>query len=61
MEVVIFFKNEIIKLGNEVVIFEIVFGMVHGQAYKGFSKISHIPILIIYHWDLFKTLVTMVT
>jgi hypothetical protein len=32
------------KLGNEVVMFEIVFGMVHGQAYEGFSKISHTPI-----------------
>jgi len=30
---------------KEVVISKIVFGMLHGQPYKGFQKISHIPIL----------------
>jgi hypothetical protein len=29
-------KNEVVMFENEVVIFEIVFGMVHGQPYKEF-------------------------
>jgi hypothetical protein len=29
-------KNEVDRLENEVVISEIVFGMVHGQSYEGF-------------------------
>jgi hypothetical protein len=33
-----FLKNEIVRLENEIVIFEIVFGMVHGWPYKGFQK-----------------------
>ncbi len=31
-------RNKIVKLENEVVIFEIVFGMVHGRPYKRFQK-----------------------
>jgi hypothetical protein len=30
MEIVIYLKNEVIRLENEIVIFKIVFGMVHG-------------------------------
>ncbi len=44
-------KNEIIKLQNEVVISEIVFGMVHGRPYKGFETIPHVPIPITCHWS----------
>ncbi len=32
--------------------FEIVFGMVHGQQYKGFQKISHILVPITCHLNL---------
>ncbi len=35
-----FLKNEIVKLQNEVVIFEIIFGMVHRWPYKGFQNIT---------------------
>jgi hypothetical protein len=39
------FKNVIekgiIRLENEIVIYEIVFGMVHGWPYEGFQKIPH--------------------
>jgi hypothetical protein len=38
----LFFFNEIIRLENEVVISKIIFGMVHGQPYKGFHKPPHI-------------------
>jgi len=41
-------KKEIARLENEVVISEIVF-IVHGQPYKGFEKIPHIPISITCH------------
>jgi hypothetical protein len=34
-------------LENEVIISEMIFGMVHGQPYKGFPKFPHIPILMI--------------
>ncbi len=36
MEVIIKKKNEVIRLENEIVISEIVFGMVHGWPYEGF-------------------------
>jgi hypothetical protein len=35
-------RNEVVRLENEIVIFKIVFGMVHGRPYKGFQKIPHI-------------------
>ncbi len=41
-----------IKLQNEEVIFEIVFGMVHGWPYERFQKIPHIPVFIIYYLSL---------
>jgi hypothetical protein len=44
-----FLKNEVLKLENEMVIFEIVFGMVHGRSNKGFQKIPHIQISITHH------------
>ncbi len=50
-----FYKIEVIRLENEVVIFKIVFGMVHGQPYKGFQKIPLIPILITCHWNIFSS------
>jgi hypothetical protein len=31
-------KNEVVRLENEIVISEIVIGIVHGQPYKGFQK-----------------------
>jgi hypothetical protein len=37
-EIIIKKKNEIVRLENEIFIFEIVIGMVHGQPYKGFQK-----------------------
>jgi hypothetical protein len=40
MKIVIKKKYEIVRLENDVVISEIVFGMVHGQPYEGFQKIS---------------------
>ncbi len=36
---IIFKSNEVVILENEVVIFEIVFGMIHGWPYEGFQKI----------------------
>ncbi len=41
----------IIKLENEIVIFEIVFGLVHGWPYQGFQKIPQIPIPITCRWN----------
>ncbi len=44
--------NEPVRLENEIVIFEIVFEMVHGWSYEGFQKkIPHIPISIARHWN----------
>jgi len=51
-----FIKNEVVKLENEVVIIEIVFGMVHGQAYEGFQKIPHIRIPITRNWNISEML-----
>jgi hypothetical protein len=31
-------KNEVVRLENEIVVSEIVIGIVHGQPYKGFHK-----------------------
>jgi hypothetical protein len=39
-------RNEVVRLENEVVIFEIVFGIIHRSLCE---KIPHIPFLIIYH------------
>jgi hypothetical protein len=39
-------------LENEIVIFEIFFGMVHRQPNKGFQKTPHIPVLITRQWNL---------
>ncbi len=36
-------------LENEIVISEIVFGMVHGRPYKEFQKNPHIPVLLARH------------
>jgi hypothetical protein len=36
---------------NEVVISEIVFGMIPGWPYEEFQKIFHISILIIHDWN----------
>jgi len=36
---------------NEIVIFKIVFGMVHRSPYEGFQKIPHILLLITRHWN----------
>jgi hypothetical protein len=49
-------KIEIVRLENEneIVISEIIFGMVHGWPYEGFQKIPHIPIPITHHWNLFR-------
>jgi len=33
----------------EIVIFEIFFGMVHGQPYEGYQKSPHVPISIVGH------------
>jgi hypothetical protein len=35
----------------EVIIFVIVFGMVHGWPYEGFQKLPHTPISIICHYN----------
>jgi hypothetical protein len=34
---------------NEIIISEIIFGMIHEKPYEEFQKIFHIPILITYH------------
>jgi hypothetical protein len=44
-------RNELIRVENEVVISKIVFGMVHGQQYKGFQKISNTQVPITCHWN----------
>ncbi len=44
-------RNEIVKLQNEIIIFEIVFGMVNGWPYEEFQNILHIPILITHHYN----------
>ncbi len=49
----LFIKNEVIKLENEVVIFKIVFGMLHGWPYEGLQKVPHIQVLITHHWNIF--------
>jgi hypothetical protein len=38
MEVIIKKKNEVLRLENDIVIFEIVFEMVYGWPYEGFQK-----------------------
>jgi hypothetical protein len=43
----------VIRLENEIVIFEIVFGIVHGRPYKGFQGIPLLLVLIIPHWNVF--------
>ncbi len=53
-------KIEVIRLENEVVIFEIVFKMVHGQPYKGFQKIPLIPILITHHSNIFPSRIKII-
>jgi hypothetical protein len=47
MEAVIYY--EVNRFENEIVIFEIVFGMVNGQPYEGFPKIPHIQVRITQH------------
>jgi hypothetical protein len=37
-----FKRDKIIRLKNEIINFEIAFGMIHGQPYKGFPKKSPI-------------------
>ncbi len=44
-------RNEIVKLENETIIFEIVFGTVHGRPYEEFQKILQTPILITRHYN----------
>ncbi len=39
-------RNEVVRLENEIVIFEIVFGTIHGWPYKGFQNIPHIRWMI---------------
>ncbi len=46
-------KYEVIRLENEVVIFKIVFGIVHGWPYEGFQKIPHIQVLITHDRNFF--------
>jgi hypothetical protein len=36
---------------NEIVISEIIFGMIHENPCEEFQKIFHIPILITCHWN----------
>jgi hypothetical protein len=40
-----YFLNDEVRLENEIVISEIVYGMVHGQPYKQFQKIPHILLI----------------
>jgi hypothetical protein len=47
----IYLLNEVVRVENDIVIFEIVFGMVHQQPYEGFQKIPHIPVSITHPWN----------
>jgi hypothetical protein len=54
MEVIIRKFFEIVRLENEAIVFEIVFGIVHERSFQRFyflfkKKIPHIPILITHH------------
>jgi hypothetical protein len=53
MEVVIREGESLVRFENEVIILEIVFGLVHGRPYKGFQKIPlYVPVLITHDWNL---------
>jgi hypothetical protein len=44
-------RNEVFRLENEVVIYEIIFGMVHGWPYKELFEIPHILVSITRHYN----------